>query len=268
MRLLQLRYFLKIAQNKNISKTARELHVSQPSLSRTMKELEEELGIELFIRKGHTITLSQAGILFERQVNLSVNQLDTAVQSVSHMSGSISQRITLKFETSSALLPGLLQRLHTKYPNLHIDLEQHGVEAGGLDNYDFSFSTLPLNKYDSVRLLHEEVYIAVNSALPYQNGDTIIINDLKKYPIIMGSPSPLRTEIENKLREQGFYFHPIFESGDRETIHGLVENNAGICFWPAYSWPDTSVSNVNKLHLAPHPLMRDIYLNFIRPKKI
>lgn len=180
MRLLQLRYFLKIAQNKNISKTARELHVSQPSLSRTMKELEEELGIELFIRKGHTITLSQAGILFERQVNLSVNQLDTAVQSVSHMSGSISQRITLKFETSSALLPGLLQRLHTKYPNLHIDLEQHGVEAGGLDNYDFSFSTLPLNKYDSVRLLHEEVYIAVNSALPYQNGDTIIINDLKK----------------------------------------------------------------------------------------
>lgn len=69
MNLLQLKYFQEVARYQNITKTAEILHVSQPSLSTSIKHLEEELGIELFDRKGKSIVLNEDGQNFLRDIN-------------------------------------------------------------------------------------------------------------------------------------------------------------------------------------------------------
>ena len=60
-----IRYFLAVAREKNITKAAEKLHLTQPTLSRQLRELEEELGTELFVRGKRRTTLTEAGILFK-----------------------------------------------------------------------------------------------------------------------------------------------------------------------------------------------------------
>jgi len=72
MELRVLRYFQAVVQNRNISRAALQLHVSQPTISRQLHDLEEELGITLFDRGSRTIQLTDSGEYFSNQVNQNV----------------------------------------------------------------------------------------------------------------------------------------------------------------------------------------------------
>lgn len=67
MELRVLRYFLMVAREENITKSAELLHITQPTLSRQLAQLEEELGIKLFKRGQHSITLTEDGMLLKRR---------------------------------------------------------------------------------------------------------------------------------------------------------------------------------------------------------
>ena len=67
MELRVLKYFLAVVNAGTVTKAARVLHVTQPTLSRQLMDLEDELGQKLFVRSNHTITLTQEGILFRRR---------------------------------------------------------------------------------------------------------------------------------------------------------------------------------------------------------
>ncbi|WP_225358861.1 LysR family transcriptional regulator [Lacticaseibacillus zeae] len=86
MRLLQLNYFLNVALTQNISRSARILHVSQPSLSRSIHDLENELGVPLFTRNGHALALNEAGRLFAIQVRQGLTMVDHAVDNLHQFS--------------------------------------------------------------------------------------------------------------------------------------------------------------------------------------
>lgn len=84
MRLRQLRYFLVVARMENITKAAQLIHVSQPALSRSLKELEQEIGVPLFIRNGHSLKLNESGCYFQKQVAQSLKLVDDAVTDIQH----------------------------------------------------------------------------------------------------------------------------------------------------------------------------------------
>ena len=67
MELRVLRYFLTVAKEQNFTKAAEQLHITQPTLSRQLAALEEELGADLFVRSGRSITLTDEGILLKRR---------------------------------------------------------------------------------------------------------------------------------------------------------------------------------------------------------
>ena len=67
MELRVLNYFLMVAREENITKAAQLLHVTQPTLSRQLMQLEEELGVKLFQRRNHSITLTEEGMLLRRR---------------------------------------------------------------------------------------------------------------------------------------------------------------------------------------------------------
>lgn len=79
MELRHLRYFVAVAEKENISQAAKILHVSQPALSRQMRDLEEELGISLFKRGGKFVRLTEAGNVFLREAHAALMRVDDAV---------------------------------------------------------------------------------------------------------------------------------------------------------------------------------------------
>lgn len=82
MNLTQLKYFTEVVKTMNMTKAATKLHVAQPSISRSIRELENELGVSLFIRQGKKLILTAQGNYFFTVVNRSFNQLRLAKENV------------------------------------------------------------------------------------------------------------------------------------------------------------------------------------------
>ncbi|WP_424320987.1 LysR family transcriptional regulator [Lacticaseibacillus chiayiensis] len=261
MRLLQLNYFLNVAATQNISRSARILHVSQPSLSRSIHDLENELGVPLFIRNGHALALNEAGRRFAIQVRQGLTVVDNAVDSLHQFSTANAAHITLRFESSTAVLPKLLDHLHERLPAVQVHLMQSGFEQDPLLHYDFEFTTTPIPGNRNFHLLREEILIRFPAAQANPSVSAILPDQLARWPLIMTEPNPLREQVISILQQAGIAAHSSFVIGDRQTILGLVRAGQGICFMPQYSRVGVNVAGTVAYRFSPKPVSRDIYLS-------
>lgn len=105
MELLQLRYFCEVARRESVTKVAEELHVSQPSLSKTIKNLEQELGVVLFDRVKKRIVLNEQGKEFYDKVSKGLNLIDSAVDGLSVTPDSENGTISLIVKAGQCFFP-------------------------------------------------------------------------------------------------------------------------------------------------------------------
>lgn len=159
-----LRYFLAVAREENISAAADYLHLTQPTLSRQLMDLEEELGKKLFLRGNRKITLTEDGVLFRKRANEILELVektesefraaDEAVAGDIYIGGGESEAMRLVAQTARAL-----QRLH---PGIRYHLYSGNADDVGerLDKglLDFGILIEPFDrkKYDSLRLPHRD----------------------------------------------------------------------------------------------------------------
>lgn len=118
MTLNQLQYFLVTARELHFGRAARELNLAQPSLSRALANLEEELGQPLFERRGHSVTLTEAGVLLQEQAARILDQVDTTRSQLARLKAGADGEVRLSY-TSTALAAGLagaLRRFSDQYP--------------------------------------------------------------------------------------------------------------------------------------------------------
>ena len=95
MDLRVLRYFLTVAKEQSFTKAAKQLHITQPTLSRQLAALEADLGVELFDRSGHGITLTSEGILLKRRALEMVDLEDKIVSEIKDGDGIVDGTITI-----------------------------------------------------------------------------------------------------------------------------------------------------------------------------
>ena len=95
MELLQLQYFLLLANQQHVTRTAEILHISQPALSVTIKKLESELGVSLFVRKGRNIALSPYGEAFKQYVEEAFFSLENGRRMLSRMKSTDAHTLNL-----------------------------------------------------------------------------------------------------------------------------------------------------------------------------
>ncbi|WP_125567381.1 LysR family transcriptional regulator [Companilactobacillus insicii] len=262
IRLLQLKYFLEVANTQNISQAARILRISQPSLSRSIKELEDELGIPLFNRNGRALELNSMGKSFQKNIKGALKQIDNAVNLVQGLAEQKKHNITLRFESSSPLIPEIIHRIKQSLPKSNIELIQHGVENSNLEHYDFEFSTHPITGNINRLLITEEILLAVNKNSDLAKSDSVRIEQLQKLKFVMTDKTPLQSLIDTFLRENNINIRSPFITGDRATMHGLIVENAGSGLVPQYSWLNYDNQNIGLLHLSPKRLYRKIYLSY------
>lgn len=126
MLLRHIRYFLAVAEHRNFTRAAEALHVSQPTLSQQIRQLEDTLGAVLLDRSGRAIRLTDAGEAWLRYAKLALQDLDAgkrAIHDVSELSrGSL--RIAMTPTFTAYLIGPLIERFHARYPGITLEIDE------------------------------------------------------------------------------------------------------------------------------------------------
>ena len=204
MELRVLKYFLTVAQEGSITRAAEILHVTQPTLSRQLINLEEELGTALFKRDRQQTLLTDSGILFEQRAREIVSLADKTerefIAQKVQTGGVVS--IGCVESTSMRLLPGLLKDFSQIYP-----LVQYDLYSGSWDDIrekidrgliDIGFLTEPaeIAKYESFSLLQREEWgLLMRADDPLAQMAAVHMEELAKLPLIIPKRGLLQREI-------------------------------------------------------------------------
>lgn len=129
MELRHLRYFVAVAEEENVTRAAARLHVSQPPLTRQIRDLEEELSVALFLRKGKSIRLTEAGRLFLREARAALQRVDEAVGAVRAAVREQRGELRVGYAPSPTveILPLLLRAFEKQSPNVRVVLHDHST---------------------------------------------------------------------------------------------------------------------------------------------
>lgn len=119
-----LNYFLMVAKTGNVTKAAENLHITQPTLSRQMVDLEDELGIKLFDRSNRRLDLTHAGVLFQERARMILNLIDQTENELNEQGDELSGTIHLGCVESSAsiFIMQMVKKMQEKYPQVKFDL--------------------------------------------------------------------------------------------------------------------------------------------------
>jgi DNA-binding transcriptional LysR family regulator len=123
MELRHLRYFAAVAAHGSFSRAANNLHLTQPALSRQVRDLEEEIGVPLFVRGTNTLTLTEAGEVFYEEARDLLARADQAVQRVRGEARSETLRVGYGPSLTAGILPRALERFQSEVPRVRIELE-------------------------------------------------------------------------------------------------------------------------------------------------
>lgn len=211
MELRKLRYFMAVADEENISRAAQSLYITQPTLSRQLIELEEELGVKLFERGKRKITLTEEGLLLRRRaeemIALEDKLLDEFGRQTSELSGVIS--VGAAEATSAEILPQAITSFRAKYPavtfELYSDIATHVKEKLDRGLLDLGLLIQPgdIERYDFIKLdIFDRCGVLMNSSVPLANKESITISDIKGLPVLASGRSEVRELYRNTLGKE------------------------------------------------------------------
>lgn len=142
MELRQLKYFLVLAEELHFKKAAEKLFIVQPALSKQIKNLEEEIGVQLFDRSKRKVELTEAGAYFQHETGKLLKQLEQVSNRVRLVSEGDLGEIRIGYVGSCihTFLPGIISRLHDQFPRIHLYLDEmtssaqlKALRSGALD---------------------------------------------------------------------------------------------------------------------------------------
>ena len=205
-----LQYFLAIAREETISKAAESLHITQPTLSRQMKGLEEQLGKQLFIRGNRKINLTEEGILLRQRAEEIISLVEKTESEIMHSDTTISGDIYIgSGETEGMrILAKVIDTCHKEYPKIKFHLysgnSQDVVEKIENDLIDFGVLIEPadISKYDFIKLPVKDKWgVLMRKDSPIASLKSITADTLKKLPLICSSQEIVKNEISGWLND-------------------------------------------------------------------
>lgn len=265
MTLLQLQYFCALARNCHYTHTAQELHISQPTLSYSIHELERELGGPLFERRKGRVELTSYGEAFLPFVLAAQQQLEKGIATLHDMIGVTDSAIRLGYFRSIAdtLLPVLVRdfsredghRIHYEMTEGVSEVTLSLLKEGKLD---LVFTTKQVDWCESVMVQNQPLYLAVSRENPLSSRSAVTFRDFCDEPMIAFlRPSPLREQIDNIFNKHLVLQKIAFEVRDSSVALQYVALNFGMAVLP-----DTEIYNHEHVVLLP---IHDDQAEFTRP---
>lgn len=206
-----LRYFLAAAQEGNITRAADILHITQPTLSRQIMELERELGTTLMLRGKNGLTLTDDGLFFRQRAEEIVELADRLEQNFTERKSDVSGLIAIGASESvgSRLFARLIKRFSDKYPLIQFHLYNEMADnirdrlEKGLVDVGLLLEPVDTSRYDFVRLSQKETWgILMRDDHPLAERKTIAPDEIAEYPLILPLRERVRNEILNWMRKE------------------------------------------------------------------
>lgn len=184
MELLQIKYFRVIAETENISKAAERLSIAQPSLSQTLKRLEDELGVPLFDRSGKKITLNKAGKVFLKYCDEITASLNNARLELDELKGLETEDVSIEVRSASLLIPDIIKKIRERDDRIMPHIFQSGCNDADLKIY----SDITEHSGSSELLMREPLGVVIPEAHPLAGKSEIYRRDLEQFGFISLSP--------------------------------------------------------------------------------
>ncbi len=189
-----MQYYLAVVREGTISAAAKTLHVAQPSLSRQMKELEEELGASLFVRGNRRITLTEEGMVLrkraEEMVHLMKMTEDEIAQIKNHISGSV--RIGAGESWSFHYLSRTAAKIAKEHPDIRFHITSGDTQDlmdelnNGLLDFAVIFTDVDHTLYQSIELPEKDTFgLLMPKDCPLAQKEELRFSDLKGQPVIV-----------------------------------------------------------------------------------
>lgn len=230
MELRVLRYFLTVAREGSITAAADLMHVTQPTLSRQLKDLEEELGKKLFIRSSHSIILTEEGLLLRRRAEEIIDMVDKVESEFSSMEETISGDVYIGGGETDAMkqIASIIKELQVSYPNIRYHLYSGNSEDvterldKGLLDFGILIQPADLSKYNYIDIPASDVWgVVMRKDSPLAIKDAIQAEDLLNVPIICSRQAIKQTLSKNEFSN---WFGEDFDKLNVVTTYNLAYN--------------------------------------------
>jgi len=229
------RIFYVVAKNSNITKAALALNISQPAISKSIKNLEDSLGGKLFIRTKRGVVLTEEGKEFYNYIETAIEYINNAENKFNDLihleSGSI--RIGISQTLTKEFLMPYLETFHSLYPNIKISINTDPTSKlipqmrNGL--VDLIILNMPRNIDNDINVIKikniEDIFVTGNK-LSY---DIIKMKEINKYPLVLLTKSSnTRNFIDDFFIKNNIVLNPIIELASYTLVTQFIKSGFGI----------------------------------------
>jgi LysR family transcriptional activator of glutamate synthase operon len=234
---LHLRYFKKVAETKNITQAAKELFISQPALSRAMKNFEDSLGIPLFTHRGRNIELTIYAEKFYPYVTESLHVLEEGVAELRLLNENTISSVVLYLEVASISIPSLVRTFSEKHPDIQLTIMQHDSLPDYTHQNVLTITSEPEEDLINIPIITEPIYLAIPKAHPLAKKEKIYLADVVTIPLIMLSKkNAFRRTIDQAVEGKDIELTIGSITDDSATLRSLLGQGLGISFYPKITW--------------------------------
>lgn len=279
MDIRQLRYFLTIAREGQITRAAKQLNMEQPPLSRQLKLMEEELGVTLFERSGKQLRLTHAGELLQQRADSLLNQFNETLTEVKELHAGIRGMLSIGAVVSCiSLLPQRIHSFRQNYPEVTFKIREgdHSLLADQLDqrHIELAITRLPFEsrfgpeRY-AVLPLPSDPFVAV-LPVSWESGSTpgqISMRELAEHPFLSLKTDQTKGMHERVIQEFNRSGHPprvICECSSVAIIVALVAEGIGATILPESVMSSFAIPNIRTLTIPSADFQSDVGIVWLK----
>lgn len=274
MTLNQLIYFQAIAKLQHYRQAAINLNISQPSLSRSMTALEEELGILLFEKHGRNVVLTKYGHMFLEHVEKILAEVNLAEHKMKQLAGNGGHiDLAYVFPLANYYIPHMVRQFLNQKQNKDITfsfnqlITSNMIEGLKNDKYDVIFGSYKENEpsIQFVPIMSQSMVIITPKEHPLSANHSIALSELEHYPIIGYDPHSGLGRFTNRIyKAHALKPNIVCESPDEHAIASLVAENFGIAMV-------ADVDSIHQANVSIHPLdgpalEHTVYMAYLKDK--
>lgn len=236
MEIRVLRYFLAVVREESITRAAEILHITQPTLSRQLTQMEEEIGVKLFFRGNRKITLTNEGILLRRRAEEIIELIDKTEKELVEQEELIDGMVSIGCGELAAvqLLPELFECFSNKYPLVQYDLYTANADQikermdRGLTDIGLLLEPIDIEKYEFIRLgIKEKWVVLMRPDDPLAKKDSVTAKDLEGLPIIMARRASVQSELASWFGDSYKNLNILFTSNMSTNAAIMVQRGLG-----------------------------------------
>lgn len=237
MEIRVLRYFLAVVREESITKASEALHITQPTLSRQLSQMEAEVGVRLFERGTRKIKLTNEGILLRRRAEEIIQLVDKTERELAEQDEQVEGKISIGCGEIAAvqILPELIRTYREKYTRVSFDIFTATADLvkeqmdKGLIDIGLLLEPVDMEKYDFIRLdMKENWVVLMRSDDPLAEKENVTAEDLLPLPLILPRRMNVQSELASWFGDYYGNLNVVFTSN--LSTNGALMVGAGLAY--------------------------------------